>query len=173
MSPRVCLPNNLCARFISRTTETITGLILYFLLCLVLKFTSPGDTVLDIGVETTQLLEVTLDRGRRSNCFLADDNEADGIREPVHLTLLEASTSRMFQVPIAVSRSSDFDICQREAVHLVICARFSCRAIMFGGGWFDFHHGFAVLRDGMARGVMIVVSTASALSHLFAEFIIY
>lgn len=64
------------------------------------SYSSPGDTVLGVGVETTQLPEVALDRGRRLELFLADKGASNDVQERITSSFVKAFDSGLFRVSI-------------------------------------------------------------------------
>ena len=62
------------------------------------RFSLVGDTVLGVGVEDTQLPEVTLDRGRRLELFFADERSSTKVEDRVKVAFKKAFDSGCFHV---------------------------------------------------------------------------
>lgn len=54
--------------------------------------------MLGVGVESTHLPEVVLDRGRRLELFLADMKSRSGVQERINLAFMKAFKSGIFKV---------------------------------------------------------------------------
>lgn len=62
------------------------------------RFTSPGDTVLGIGVETTHTPEVALGSGRRLELYLSNPASAAGVRTRMDEAFLKSYNAGLFHV---------------------------------------------------------------------------
>lgn len=62
------------------------------------RFTTAGDAVMGIGVESTQLLEVALELGRPTELFLANGGLAAEVRGRVERAFHKAFMAGMFKV---------------------------------------------------------------------------
>lgn len=62
------------------------------------RFTFPGDTVLGVGVETTGIVDVALDRGRRLELYLVDETSRPAVVDNIEQAFLKAFNRGMFQV---------------------------------------------------------------------------
>lgn len=58
--------------------------------------------MLGVGVESTQLLDVVLDRGRRLELFIADNDAREGVQERVNTAFLKAFNWGCFQVGLVL-----------------------------------------------------------------------
>lgn len=65
------------------------------------RFTVAGDAVLGIGVESTQLLEVALDRGRPVELFLVNSSLVAEVRGRMEKAFQQAFMSGRFKVHLA------------------------------------------------------------------------
>ncbi|CAM9456528.1 unnamed protein product, partial [Ascophyllum nodosum] len=65
---------------------------------LVNRFSLPGDTVLGVGVESTHVPEVALDRGRRLELFLADMDSKDRVQERINRAFINAFDEGIFEL---------------------------------------------------------------------------
>ena len=57
-----------------------------------------GDTILGVGVEDTQLPEVTLDRGRRLELFLADGTKSGKVEDRIKVAFQKGFDTGCFHV---------------------------------------------------------------------------
>ena len=62
------------------------------------RFSNPGDTVLGIGVESAQVPEVTLSRGRRVEMVLSDNNQREEVEGRIETAFALAFSEGKFQV---------------------------------------------------------------------------